>query len=85
MPSTQQRKVKPLAGVVYLRKSGNIYGGMKLASWIFSGVRNSVPKLGSNKNTHMQGTFYLISSSPLRKGITWSLQGTPDPQLPGSL
>jgi len=51
MPSTQQRNVKPLEGVVYLPKSGNIHGGMKLATWIFSGVRNSVPKLGSNKNT----------------------------------
>ena len=29
-----------------------------------------------------QGTFYLTSSSPLRRGITWSLQGAPDPQLP---
>ena len=28
-----------------------------------------------------QGTFYLTSSSPLRRGITWSLQGAPDPQL----
>ena len=51
MPSAQQRKVKPLEGVVYLRKSGNIHGGMKLATCIFSGVRNSVPKPGSNKNT----------------------------------
>ena len=51
MPSTQERKVKPLEGVVYLRKSGNIHGGMKLATWIFSGVGNSVQKPGSNKNT----------------------------------
>ena len=28
-----------------------------------------------------QGTFYLTSSSPLRRGIKWSLQGAPDPQL----
>ena len=28
-----------------------------------------------------QGTFYLTSSSPLRRDITWCLQGTPDPQL----
>ena len=59
MPSTQQRKVKPLEGVVYLRKSGNIHGGMKLASWIFSGVRNSVPKPGSNKNTQ-QPIFHVL-------------------------
>ena len=64
-----------------------IHGGMKLASWIFSGVRNSVPKLGSNKNTQqpifhvLRGTFYLTSSSPLRRGITWRLQEAPDPQL----
>ena len=44
-------EVKPLEGVVYLRKSGNIHGGMKLATWIFSGVGNSVQKPGSNKNT----------------------------------
>ena len=85
MTSTKERKVKPLEGVVYLRKSGNIHGGMKLATWIFSGVRNSVPKLGSNKNTQVQGTFYLTGSSPLRRGITWSFQGAPDPQLSGSL
>ena len=65
MPSTQQRKVKPLEGVVYLRKSGNIHGGMKLASWIFSGVRNSVPKLRSNKNTQ-QPIFHV-----LRELFTW--------------
>ena len=56
MPSAQQRKVKPLEGVVYLWKSGNIHGGMKLATWIFSGVRNSVPKSGSNKNTFWSTT-----------------------------
>ena len=28
-----------------------------------------------------QGTFYLTSSSSLRRDITWSLQGAPDPQL----
>ena len=28
-----------------------------------------------------QGTFYLTSCGPLRRGITWSLQGAPDPQL----
>ena len=65
MPSTQQRKVKPLEGVVYLRKSGNIHGGMKLATWIFSGVRNSVPKPGSNKNTQ-QPIFHV-----LRELFTW--------------
>ena len=59
MPSTQQRKVKPLEGVVYLRKSGNIHGGMKLATRIFSGVRNSVPKPGSNKNTQ-QPIFHVL-------------------------
>ena len=59
MPSTQQRKVKPLEGVVYLRKSGNMHGGMKLATWIFSGVRNSVPKPGSNKNTQ-QPIFHVL-------------------------
>ena len=60
MPSAQQRKVKPLEGVVYLRKSGNIHGGMKLATCIFSGVRNSVPKPGSNKNT--QQPIFIVSS-----------------------
>ena len=65
MPSTQQRKVKPLEGVVYLRKSGNIHGGMKLATWIFSGVRNSVPKPGSNNNTQ-QPIFHV-----LRELFTW--------------
>ena len=59
MPSTQQRKVKPLEGVVYLRKSGNMHGDMKLATWIFSGVRNSVPKPGSNKNTQ-QPIFHVL-------------------------
>ena len=28
-----------------------------------------------------QGTFYLTSFSPQRRGITWRLQGAPDPQL----
>ena len=28
-----------------------------------------------------QWTFYLTSFSPLRRGITWRLQGAPDPQL----
>ena len=65
MPSTQQRKVKPLEGVVYLRKSGNIHGRMKLATWIFSGVRNSVPKPGSNKNPQ-QPIFHV-----LREFFTW--------------
>ena len=89
MPSAQQRKVKPLEGVVYLWKSGNIHGGMKLATWIFSGVRNSVPKSGSNKNTQ-QPIFHVLRElftwlvsgfSPQRRGITWRLQGAPDPQL----
>ena len=85
MPSTQQRKVKPLEGVVYLRKSGNIHGRMKLATWILSGVRNSVPKPGSNKNTQ-QPIFHVLrelftSCGPLRRGITWRLQGAPYPQL----
>ena len=59
MTSTQERKVKPLEGVVYLRKSGNIHGGMKLTSWIFSGVKNSVPELGSNKNKE-QPIFHVL-------------------------
>ena len=42
-----------------------IHGGMKLASWIFSGVRNSVSKLGSNKNTQ-QPIFHV-----LRELFTW--------------
>ena len=28
-----------------------------------------------------QGTFYLTNFSPQRRGITWRLQGAPDPQL----
>ena len=64
-----------------------IHGGMKLASWIFSGVRNFGFKAWF-KQEHTaanfpcaQGTFYLTSSSPLRRGITWRLHGAPDPQL----
>ena len=59
MTSTQERKVKRLEGVVYLRKSGNIHDGMKLASWIFSGVKNSVPKPGSKQNTQ-QPIFHVL-------------------------
>ena len=65
MTSTQERKVKRLEGVVYLRKSGNIHDGMKLASWIFSGVKNSVPKPGSKQNTQ-QPIFHV-----LRELFTW--------------
>ena len=50
MPSTQERKLKPLEGVVYLRKSGNIHGAMELAS---------VPKPGSKKDTK-QPIFHVL-------------------------
>ena len=73
-----------------MRKSRNIHGGVKLATCrIFSGVRNSVPKPGSNKNTQ-QPIFHVLRElftwlvsgfSPQRRGITWRLQGAPDPQL----
>ena len=87
MPSTQERKVKPLEGVVYLRKSGNIHGAMELVSWIFLRRKKFCSKAWFKEEhktanfPRAQGTFYLTSSSPLRRDITWSLQGTPDPQL----
>ena len=87
MTSTQERKVKPLEGVVYLRKSGNIHGAMELASWIFLRGKKFCSKAWFKQEHKIanfpraQGTFYLTSSSPLRRDITWSLQGAPDPQL----
>ena len=87
MPSTQERKVKPLEGVVYLRKSGNIHGAMELVSWIFLRRKKFCSKAWFKEEHKIanfpraQGTFYLTSSSPLRRDITWSLQGAPDPQL----
>ena len=87
MPSTQERKVKPLEGVVYLRRSGNVHGAMELASWIFLRRKKFCSKAWfkeEHKTANFpgaQGTFYLTSSSSLRRDITWSLQGAPDPQL----
>ena len=59
MPSTQERKVKPLEGVVYLRKSGNYMVLWNTPLGFFSGVKNSVPKPGSKKNTK-QPIFHVL-------------------------
>ena len=66
MPSTRAVKEGIAPGSCGIpAETWNIHGGMKLAFWIFSGVRNSVPKPGSNKNTQ-QPIFHV-----LRELFTW--------------
>ena len=60
MPSTRAVKEGIAPGRCGIpAETWNIHGRMKLVFWIFSGVRNSVPKPGSNKNTQ-QPIFHVL-------------------------